>query len=157
MLDKWAFGMSKIEGDERTLSTSADKGITIKRGAPSSDLAAEVGNVSLDTRAGYVGRGTGAGPSGTSGPSLLSQLAPPNATRPMAVPGKGDFGDGASEMSIDQQSDESSNYPAAEKITVKIADLGNGESVYSIEACEPHFQFFSSFHFSDVDRTSLYG
>ena len=148
MLDKWAFGMSKIEGDERKLSTSADKGITIKRGGPSSDLAAEVSNVSLDTRAGYVGRGTGAGPSGTSGPSLLSQLAPPNATRPMAVPGKGsagDFGDGASEMSIDQQSDESSNYPAAEKITVKIADLGNGESVYSIEARK--FFFFLTFHF----------
>ncbi|KIM49939.1 hypothetical protein M413DRAFT_439057 [Hebeloma cylindrosporum] len=130
MLDKWAFGMSKIEGDEGKLSTSADKGITMKRGGPSTDLAAEVGNVSLDTRAGYVGRGTGAGPSGTGsgGPSLLSQLAPPNATRPMAVPGKagaGDYGEGGSVMSIDQQSDESSNYPTLEKITVKIADLGN--------------------------------
>lgn len=157
MLDKWAFGMSKIEGDEGKLSTSADKGITMKRAGPSSDLVAEVGNVSLDTRAGYVGRGTGAGLSGTNGPSLLSQLAPPNATRPMAVPGKGgagDFGDVGSEMSIDQQSDESSNYPAAEKITVKIADLGNGQSVCSMELDEFFFDFF---HLSDVDRTSLHG
>ena len=45
MLDKWAFGMSKIEGDE----AKGDKGITMKRG-PMSDLAAEVGNVTLDTR-----------------------------------------------------------------------------------------------------------
>ena len=73
--------MSKIEGDE----AKGDKGITMKRG-PTSDLAAEVGNVSLDTRAGYVGRGTGAGPSGQGGPSLLSQLALQNvsstSTRP---------------------------------------------------------------------------
>jgi serine/threonine-protein kinase SRPK3 len=81
--------MPKIEGDEGKLSTSADKGIMMMKRGPSSDLAAEVGNVSLDTRAGYVGRGTAVGPSGTSGQLLLSQLAPPNATRPMAVPGKG--------------------------------------------------------------------
>jgi serine/threonine-protein kinase SRPK3 len=138
MLDKWAFGMSKIEGDE----SKGDKGITMKR-APTSDLAAEVGNVTLDTRAGYVGRGTGAGPPGQGGPSLLSQLAPPNAssmaTKPMAVPGKGgaeDIDASGSVMSIDRESDESSNladYPAVEKITVKIADLGNGVSTSSIE------------------------
>ena len=160
--------MSKIEGDEGKLSTSADKGIIMKRAGLSTDLAAEVGNVSLDTRAGYVGRGTGAGPSGTSGPSLLTQLAPPNATMPMAVPGKGgagDFGDGSSEMSIDQQSDESSNYPAAEKITVKIADLGNGESVCSMEVDEFFFFFFLIFfilatwiehHFTDDIQTRQY-
>ena len=88
---------------------------------PSSDLAAEVGNVTLDTGAMYVGRGTGAGPSGMGGPSL-SQLAPPNVTRSMPVPGKGGPGDfGDSVMSIDQQSDKSSNYPVAGK------DCGFGE------------------------------
>ena len=58
--------------------------------------------MTLDTGAMYVGRGTGAGPSGMGGPSL-SQLAPPNVTRSMPVPGKGgpgDFGDGGSVMSI---------------------------------------------------------
>ena len=60
----------------------------MKYEGPSSDLAAEVGNVTLDTRAGYVGRGTRAGPSGMGGLSL-SQLAPPNATRQMPVLEKG--------------------------------------------------------------------
>jgi hypothetical protein len=40
--------------------------------------------VTLDTRVGYVGRGTGAGSSGMGGPSL-SQLAPPNAMKQMPV------------------------------------------------------------------------
>jgi hypothetical protein len=55
-------------------------------------------------------------------------------------------------MLIHQQSDESSNYPTAEKITVKITGLGNGESVRSINLNE-----LILFSFSDVDRTSLYG
>ena len=56
------------------------------------------------------------------------------------MPGKGGVQGndaGGSVMSIDRESDESSNladYPAVEKITVKIADLGNGESICSIGA-----------------------
>ena len=43
---------------------------------------------------------------------------------------QGDFGgNGGSVTSIDQQSHESLNYPATEKIVVKIADLGNAEYV----------------------------
>lgn len=60
MLDKQVFGMSKIMVNQRKLSTSADKGITIKQGAPSSDLTVEVRNMSLDTRVGYIGHGIGA-------------------------------------------------------------------------------------------------
>ena len=58
----------------------------------------------------------------------------------MAVPGKGGIQEndaGGSVMSIDRESDDSSNladYPAVEKITVKIADLGNGVSICSIRA-----------------------
>ncbi|KAF9557569.1 kinase-like protein [Agrocybe pediades] len=161
MLDKWAFGMSKIEqGDNEPgkPGTSADKGITMKRNShhnqpppPPADLAAEVSNVSLDTRAGYVGRGLGA-PS--AGPSLLSQLAPPNVsgsgTKPVTVPGKAASaaaatvadimrevtgGTAGSAMSVDRDrhsDDDSSSSgsegrlePPLEKITVKIADLGN--------------------------------
>ena len=44
--------------------------------------------MTLDTRVGYVGPGTGAGPLGMGGPSS-SQLAPPNATRQMPVLEKG--------------------------------------------------------------------
>ena len=54
MLDKWAFAMSKIDGDD-TIATEKAGLSTVSRG-PSTDLAAELGNVSLDTRAGYVGR-----------------------------------------------------------------------------------------------------
>jgi hypothetical protein len=41
--------MSKIEGDEGRLSTSAAKGMT-----PSSDVAVKVGNVTLNAWAGVV-------------------------------------------------------------------------------------------------------
>jgi hypothetical protein len=42
-------------------------------------------------------------------------------------------------MSIDQQLDESSDYPAAQKITVKIAALGNGESVCGSKSANVFF------------------
>ncbi|KAF8162572.1 kinase-like domain-containing protein [Crassisporium funariophilum] len=135
MLDKWAFGMSKIEGGDD--AAAADKPSSVEKGGlatakrvPSSDLAAEVGSVTLDTRASHVGRGV-------QGPSLLSQLAPSSvtssSTRPVPVParsievlGAGEGGVSNSIMSIDHQSDESStSLLDVSKITVKIADLGN--------------------------------
>lgn len=155
MLDKWAFGMSKIEGRG---------GEDIPR-VHSEELAAEVGNVSLDkdsegdTRAGFVGR-----PSlPPTGPSLLSQQAPGKSggsTRvmPMPVPGVGagsshgvEHGVSSSVMSVDSDRERERGAAvdfdaevdrklgemgygysaeegegANEKITVKIADLGNG-------------------------------
>ena len=50
---------------------------TVNRG-PSTDLAAEVGNVSLDTRAGYVGRERSLAPQPSS-----------SSTRPLPVLGSG--------------------------------------------------------------------
>ncbi|KAF8872173.1 hypothetical protein CPB84DRAFT_1854598 [Gymnopilus junonius] len=109
MLDKWAFGMSKIEGDDSKAksSTSVDKdALMMKPTHPpsqSTDLAAEVSQVSLDTRGSFIGR--------VPTKSMDDvELAP------------------GSVMSIDRESDEDSSalYEAlAEKITVKIADLGN--------------------------------
>ena len=141
MLDKWAFGMSKIEGDDGKsgkASTSVEKdALMMKRPVPPSqatDLAQEVSQVSLDTRGSYIGRGPA---QAAPGPSLLSQTNP-NASRPMPVPSKSadplhqELPPG-SVMSIDRDSDEgsSSMYEAmAEKITVKIADLGNGGLVF---------------------------
>ena len=118
MLDKWAFAMSKIDGDDPAPTVEKAGLSTTKRG-PSADLAAEVGNVSLDTRAGYIGR-EHAQPSSSS-------------TRPVAVPGSSKPAEleqvSSSIMFIDRQSDESSVQLEASKITVKIADLGNGEHI----------------------------
>jgi serine/threonine-protein kinase SRPK3 len=119
MLDKWAFAMSKIENDDST--APAEKAAT-KRG-PSADLAAEVGNVSLDTRAGYVGR--------EHTPLASHDQLPSSSTRPVPVPVPGSSRPeeleqaSSSVMSIDLQSDESSVQVESSKITVKIADLGN--------------------------------
>ncbi|XP_006458810.1 hypothetical protein AGABI2DRAFT_217668 [Agaricus bisporus var. bisporus H97] len=131
MLDKWAFGMSKIETADES-SSLGDKNLSnlnpnaSKRG-PSTDLAAEVGNVSLDTSAGRKNP--------IPGPSLLSQQAL-NTSDPVAVPipaltphaGRPGSASGVSSsiMSVDPQSDSSSSvYESTERITVKIADLGN--------------------------------
>ncbi|KAJ3561488.1 hypothetical protein NP233_g10165 [Leucocoprinus birnbaumii] len=88
------------------------------------DLAAEVSNVTLDTT-------KSSKPAGAPGPSLLSQQAP--SSKPMAVPHDGRSesvsGVSSSVMSVDQQSEDSSGesneYEGNERITVKIADLGN--------------------------------
>ena len=126
MLDKWAFGMSKIEGDENAVkSSSVEKGLpSLAHRAMSTDLVTEVGNVTLDTRADFVGRGAGLAV-GQAGPSLLS------ATKPSSRLIDGDQSSSHSTMFIDHQSDDSSSSymegPVSEKITVKIADLGNGE------------------------------
>ncbi|KAF8871774.1 hypothetical protein CPB84DRAFT_1854809 [Gymnopilus junonius] len=113
MLDKWVFGMLKIEGDDSMAksSTSMDKdALMTQRTHPpsqSTDLAGEVAQVSLDIRGSSVGRG------GPAGPSLLSQTAP-SATRPVAqyVLGKSIGGMGlapGSAISIDCESHEDSS------------------------------------------------
>ncbi|KAF9474361.1 kinase-like protein [Pholiota conissans] len=142
MLDRWAFGMSKIDTDEKAKDKDKDEGITMKR-HKEADLAAEVSAVSLDTRAGYVGRSAPTTTTTTAvGPSLLSQLAPTNTgTKPVPVPSasssKAKVDDvqevASSVMSIDRESSSGSSADldrgpppeTQEKITVKIADLGN--------------------------------
>ncbi|KAJ3542778.1 hypothetical protein NMY22_g3387 [Coprinellus aureogranulatus] len=132
---------------------------TIKRNV-SQDLAAEVNNVTLDTRGSFVGRGHGS----ASGPSLLTQQAPPSTSpvnsaivqpgsggvqpsegvgaggaggsksKPVPVPQHAanpaaDLGEGVSSaMSVDQERRGLGGGDVGggeERITVKIADLGN--------------------------------
>lgn len=131
MLDKWAFGMSKIEGNNNaSKSSSAEKeGLSMKQRGQSADLAAEVSNVSLDTRASFLGRGTA--PVGhQNGPSLLSATKPTDTA-------DGDHTSASFSMSVDAQSDDSSSSladaVATEKITVKIADLGNGKFMIAVD------------------------
>ncbi len=138
-LDRWAFKMSKIEADEP--KKDDDGAITMKMGKKDDrDIVAEVGAVSLDTRAGYVGRAAPDKPPPTTavGPSLLSQLAPSAASgsKPMSVPARKSLDvpsiqeTPSSVMSVDRESTSSGSgevyIDQQEKITVKIADLGNG-------------------------------
>ncbi|KAK0445352.1 kinase-like protein [Armillaria solidipes] len=102
MLDKWSFGMSKIEGEEPD-----------KKRADSADLAAEVGNVSLEN-----GFGEKVTPhAAKTAPSLLSQQAPHAVTSSSSRP--------LEPSPTLQNSREDPVYDGHEKITVKIADLGN--------------------------------
>ncbi|RDB19263.1 Serine/threonine-protein kinase SKY1 [Hypsizygus marmoreus] len=148
MMDRWAFGMSRIEGGN-TSAKAGEKSAssTSKSGERQEELAKEVGNVSIveggpeDTRAGFVGR-VGAGP------SLLSQQAPGPSSRVLPVPippVKAEPGIERSSMSVDVDvagfggadghfKDEGEEIEAegeeewlegSERITVKIADLGN--------------------------------
>ncbi|KAH6899143.1 CMGC/SRPK protein kinase [Coprinopsis sp. MPI-PUGE-AT-0042] len=145
MLDKLAFGMTRIDNNDESsvngIGAPEKKGpATAKRGVSSNaDAVAEgVNNVTLESKASFVGRVPGA-----PGPSLLSQQAPAGAgpsgltqTKPAQVspeatgssPGEGE-GLPGSVMSIDQRSvhsaEEEEGLDLTERITVKIADLGN--------------------------------
>lgn len=168
MMDRWAFGMSRIEAKPGTdgESKSGERG---SRAAPATsqpeELVKEVGNVSIveeekkDTRSGFTGRAA------AQGPSLLSQQAPVNVggsastTKVPPIPispqaaGSSSGGERMS-MSVDGDSavrpftrggdgldvfedgetggeDDADWEAAAEKITVKIADLGNGMPIKS--------------------------
>ena len=153
MIDKLYLHMSKIESSDATankLNSLSDKGSESgNKRTQSTDLAAEVGNVSLDTRAGSSSR--------SAGPSLLSQQAAAtvtsSSTRPVPVPQPptpeqtGDVdGVPSSVMSVDRQSTTettSSGLDGTERITVKIADLGNGTVLFidllslTIFSCAP--------------------
>lgn len=172
MIDKLYLHMSKIEGSETTankLNSLSDKGSeSSSKRTQSTDLATEVGNVSLDTRTGSTSR--------SSGPSLLSQQAAATVTssstrpvpmpHPTATPEQADLGDvPSSVMSVDRQSttetNTSSGLDGTERITVKIADLGNGKEFlltsllpsFSVRWCE-HSQltdFLDLFLISHLD------
>lgn len=139
MLDRWQFGMTKLDDDA---GAGKEEGTTQAR-ADSADMAAEaISNVSLNS----------SGPRLGPGPSLLTQQAPSQresrsvgdaaAHTPIPIAGTAvptDTPLSTSAMSVDafsrqstieSGSSESSTMPdmlnAAERITVKIADLGNG-------------------------------
>lgn len=143
-LDRWSFGMSKIDGDGGVSGPasvgSADAVRPLDKRADSTEQAAErMSGVSLDTSP----FGEKSKPRPAAGPSLLSQqaLAAGSSTAPQPVAGPsgsrsspppytsepGSFQEGlampassASAMSVDVPP-----LDAMEKITVKIADLGN--------------------------------
>jgi len=156
-LDKWAFGMSKIEGgDDKKEAMNR----VPSRTTSSNDLANKVGSVTLDTTSSARGI---KGPAGPFQPSLLSQQATVTSSTIRPVPitdassTSGVNQDGVTNgedltMSVDQGRAEgdqeqqqqqqedldddsevgSSAYEESERITVKIADLGNGEFYFLV-------------------------
>ena len=137
MLDKWAFKMSKIDGEESKPASFVDKESGKLKRADSTDLVADVSNVTLLEQNGIGEKATNM--LVAPGPSLLSQQAPSpvmsSSTRPVPVPQAPqepgvDAHASGSYMSVDRQSttetSTSSFLEGNERITVKIADLGNG-------------------------------
>jgi serine/threonine-protein kinase SRPK3 len=145
MLDRWAFGMSKIDGVAST-APSGPGSFTSPPGGSARDSsvdAKQVHAVEMDQaseRIAQLLREPGFDESNSrqtanvpSGPSLLSQQAPPHG-RPIGTQRRPADGsdDGfspsssgaGSSMALDPQS---AGLEAMDRITVKIADLGNGE------------------------------
>lgn len=153
-LDRWAFGMSKIEDsggasgpgsvsssvkvkehvDDSRDSTGSSKG---KRPDSAEAAAERMSGVTLDSSPFGEKTRPEAGKGKQTGPSLLSQQAPGSAAlsqppvQPPPYSSTSDDPMGASEtplstsaMSVDGLG---SVYEGPEKITVKIADLGNGK------------------------------
>jgi serine/threonine-protein kinase SRPK3 len=123
LMDKWSFGMSKLEDVKGARSGSdgrkaaferdqANKGGARHEGGPmDTDLAAE--------KMGHVSLGEKKVPDIRSGPSLLSQQAPAHIGHSPENHSRGSSGRPSdSSRSSDQE-------VSTERITVKIADLGN--------------------------------
>ncbi|KAF7315909.1 Kinase-like protein [Mycena indigotica] len=96
-LDRWGLGMTRIDGDKPT-----------SPGGSSSNANSELDLVSLS-----ISPKQQAPPPHNGGPSLLG------STRPTAIPVP------QSPMDVDPETDERYNNGIPERITVKIADLGN--------------------------------
>jgi serine/threonine-protein kinase SRPK3 len=153
MLDKWAFTMSKIDGegsDGKPSSFGSGNGGRSKdvverelddattnrtKRADSTELAAAAKNISLDPNG--FGEKTSPHPVHPPGPSLLTQQAPIHTTisssdqrmrpPPLSELPAVEVPLSTSVMSVDSRDtySTSSVLEASERITVKIADLGN--------------------------------
>ena len=127
-LDKLSFAMSKIDGEHGT-SKSAPQGEKDRSG--STDAATKgLSNVSLDMSPPPIGDKRSNLPTSSLGPSLLSQQAPrnhsPDPQEDSPDPNVPSRASSNVEMMPDSPSVSMLNNLLEEKITVKIADLGNG-------------------------------
>jgi serine/threonine-protein kinase SRPK3 len=157
MLDRWAFGMSKIDGGASASASAAASGPGSLTSPPTGQIRESSADVKIHAiemdqaseRIAQLLREPGFGEKNTlssgqkpPGPSLLSQQAPPLAHPTSAPPMPTDGSDETSlefstapsssgtgsSMALDPQS---AGLEAVDRITVKIADLGNGEALIS--------------------------
>ncbi|KAI5884880.1 kinase-like protein [Schizophyllum commune H4-8] len=108
-VDKWGFGMTKIANQDSTGSEAAEARQAGGDERNANAAAAAAADQISDAMAGIALNGKPPGP----GPSLLSQQAPADAVPPEIATPKPEDEEAAALLS------------ATEKITVKIADLGN--------------------------------
>jgi len=184
MLDKWAFGMSKIDGGAPSKPSSVPgTGASVSVSA-SADTTGDVGDSDAKERRGLSAEmdqaserisqllrdpgfreKTSSISSKPSGPSLLSQQAPRHpAEHQPTSPDKGKInesptGDAStsstSSMSLDQRVVTAPVTPEGhERITVKIADLGNGKS--SFNSMSNYFHDMYATGYSNVGGASLH-
>jgi serine/threonine-protein kinase SRPK3 len=143
MLDRWAFGMSKIDGATSSGPSGPASLTSPPSGVRESSVDDKVHAVEMDQASeriaqllrepGFDENSSLPGGHKPSGPSLLSQQAPNHGRSSSAqrIPANGSddsvsppsSGAGSS-MALDPQS---GGLEAVDRITVKIADLGNGE------------------------------
>jgi serine/threonine-protein kinase SRPK3 len=128
-LDKWSFAMSKIDNGQ-SASKSAPQSEKDRSG--STDAAVKgLSNVSLDISPPSIGDKKSNPPTSSAGPSLLSQQAPSrnhslDAQDDSSDPGGPSRASSNVEIVPDSPNASMLNNLLEEKITVKIADLGNG-------------------------------
>ncbi|KAF9792651.1 kinase-like domain-containing protein [Thelephora terrestris] len=124
-LDKLSFAMSKIDNEHGT-SKSAPQGEKDRSG--STDAAIEsLSNVSLDISPPPIGDKKSNLPTSSAGPSLLSQQAPRNHSSDAQdhSPDRGTSSRASNTLVPGSPTASTFNTLVEEKITVKIADLGN--------------------------------
>lgn len=128
-IDKWSFAMSKIDNGQAA-SKSAPQSDKDRSG--STDAATKgMSNVSLEVSPPSIGDKKINPPTSSAGPSLLSQQAPSrnqssDARDDSPDPGVPSRTSSNVDMAPDSPSVSVLNNLLEEKITVKIADLGNG-------------------------------
>jgi serine/threonine-protein kinase SRPK3 len=182
MLDRWAFGMSKIDGTGATSGSAAASGPGSLTSPPagaresSVDGKTELHAVEMDRaseRIAQLLREPGFGEKKTlpnahkpPGPSLLTQQAPHDPAHNGAprIPQEGEEGGAvveaiaaaAESMALDPQS--AGGLEAVERITVKIADLGNGERLFprALAGADLHGATWVEHHFTDDIQTRQY-
>lgn len=184
MLDRWAFGMSQINGNGTPGSVPTDSDLeNPSRKAVEEDVVAEgMGNVKLE--------GQDRSQEKRARPSLLTQQAPPdvragpipislshpkdNTTRSVSSSMNVDsltgshgnrdasveerrYGEGFGYgFTVDQDLNQNGG-PGNERITVKIADLGNGVCSSPFPPNPLFFPMHRSDKYSYVDGTSFHG
>jgi hypothetical protein len=142
MLDRWAFGMSKIDGPGGGGGSAAASGPGSLTSPPTTgpressvDGKTQLHAVEMDRASERIAQllrdpAFGEKKALHNGPSLLSQQAPNDIGSPRRSQEGTDEGGGVTTTAVALDPQSGGGLEALERITVKIADLGNGERLF---------------------------